>query len=134
LAPRPVVDERLFGVGHISPSRCERVLRARQANHVTELAAAALDAVHTGPAFVGDNAGRDPGRGRRGDGGGGGRHGDRRHGGGRRGLLRLQLGDARVGAALLLSRPGDLDLARYDGWWWWLVAVPSRRPRFPRDG
>src|SRR5262249_52852780 len=38
---------------------------------------------------------------------GGGRHGDRHRGGGGRGLLRLQLGDARVGAALLLSRPGE---------------------------
>src|SRR5262249_3763758 len=39
------------------PQLCERVLRTRQAEHVAELAAAKLHAVHLRPAFIGDNAG-----------------------------------------------------------------------------
>src|SRR5262249_49509944 len=118
----PAVDEWLLGVGHISPSGCERVLRARKVQHVAELAAAKLAAVHFRPAFIGDDAGGDPGH-------GGGHRRDGHHSGGRA-LLHLQLGDTLIGAAPPLSRPCDLNLAWCNAWRWrWLVAVPSRLPR-----
>ena len=81
----------LAGVEHslraTPPQLGERVPRACQAEHVAELAAAKLHAVHFRPAFIGDNAGGDAGH-------GGGRRGDR--GGGRRGC----------GAAPLRGAPG----------------------------
>ena len=73
----------LAGVEHslraTPPQLGERVPRACQAEHVAELAAAKLHAVHFRPAFIGDNAGGDAG-----------------HGGGRRGC----------GAAPLRGAPG----------------------------